>query len=148
MVSNFKNAREKLMKTVNKFPKHRREEKLFDDWSLKDILIHLTGWAAHQTETLKTFKQGRTKTAPSNLKASINEVLVSNHQTTGFETVHLNFVSQTDELITEYESLPKSSWNKKIWADKDTTPKDYIQIEINHYKNTHGPKIEQALKDS
>ena len=146
LIKEFKKAREGLIVLIDQFPKDKRKETLFDKWSLKDIIIHLTGWAEHQQETLKALKTKRESISPQNLKNLINTDLVSKKARTDWTTLYNKFVKISGQLIAEYEDLPKELWKKKIWKDKDTTPVEYVKIEINHYKNTHGTQIEKVLK--
>ncbi len=145
LVDEFKTARENLIGLVNHFPPDKREEPLFDTWSLKDILCHLTGWANHQLETLQKLKRGEKIVVHDNIKTNINENLVLKNRKQDWKTIYDDFVETSNQLIFEYDNLSKDLWRQKIWSEKETTPRDYIKIEINHYQNTHGPQIEKIL---
>lgn len=146
LIKEFKEARADLIDTVKQFPKDKKEEVLFDKWSLKDILVHLTGWGLHQIDTLRKFQKGKRIITPDNLKASINEDRVAKGKNVDWDTVFKQFINIGEELVLEYDSLPSSLWDRRIWATKEITPKECIQIEINHYKSTHGPQIKKVLK--
>lgn len=146
LIKEFKKARGELIVLIDQFPKDKREETLFDKWSLKDIIIHLTGWARHQKDTLKALKTEKEFVVPQDLKNLINTELVSKRAKTNWMTVYNEFIKISGQLVIEYENLPEKLWKKKIWEMKDTTPIEYIQIEINHYKNTHRLQIEKVLK--
>lgn len=148
LIEDFKAARKDLISNVDNFPVDKRGTTSFDKWSLKDILIHLTGWSEYQNKVLKDFKIGKQpiSTSPQDLKISINENLVTKKEKFSWRHVYTEFIKISKGLIFQYESLTPEFWNKKIWKSKNTTPKDFIKIEINHYKKTHGPQIRKILK--
>jgi hypothetical protein len=147
LVDEFKKARKEFIEVVDIFPEDKRETVLFEQWRLKDILNHLAGWAEFQTKTLRRFKMGEPLKTTSNLKVLINDVLIAERSDWSWDKVYKEFLVATGDLIREYESLPKPLWRKKIWANGKTTPKEFIQIEVNHYKNTHGPQIQKRLRN-
>lgn len=146
LITDLKVARKNLISLVDRFPNNKREKILFDKWSLKDILVHLTGWANHQIETLIKLKAGKKVVIQNNLKDSINENLVFTKGNLSWKVVYNDFLETSNELISHYQNLPRNLWDKKIWEEKETTPRKYIEIEINHYKETHGPQIEKYLQ--
>lgn len=146
LIEKFIKARGKLLKTIDSFPEEKQEKILFDKWNLKDMMTHLDGWANYQLETLKQFKNGINLEIPHNLKESINESFVAERASWVWDRVYDEFLKASQDLINEYESLPERLWEKKIWNDKETTPKEFIQIEISHYENTHEPQIQRVLK--
>ena len=145
LVAELEKAIARLTKTVDCFPKGKRELILFDKWSLKDILVHLTGWAKYQTKTLKEIQKGKSAETLPNLKSLINEDFVDERKNLSWERVYQDFSTATQKLVNEYRRLPEKFWQKKVYQDKATTVADFIQIEINHYQKTHGPQIAKAL---
>lgn len=146
LLKEFKTARKNLISCVNKLPKDKRGDILFNKWSLKDILIHLTGWARYQYITLRNFRMGRELISPQNLEFSINDSLVAEKRRSHWRSIYDGFIKVSDQLIAEYEDLPQRLWGKKIWKGEKTTLKEFIAIEIRHYRNTHGPQINKVLK--
>lgn len=145
-VDELKKAREGLVDLINGFPKKKREAILFDKWSLKDILVHLTGWANYQIEALEKLKSGKEQEIVKNLKNSINDEFVKSKKKIDWDKVYQDFLAATDSLAKQYQSLPKQLWGKRFYKNKKTTPKEFIDIEIRHYNNTHGPQIKKFLK--
>lgn len=131
---------------VEKFPISKREEIFLENWNLKDILVHLTGWANYQKKILEQFKKDKSLTSQNNLKDLINGQMVAKNKNTKWEIVFKNFKKSTNELITEYTALPEKHWIKKIFEDKDITPEDFIKIEIKHYRETHGLQVMEFIK--
>ena len=146
LVNEFKRARESLIRTIEEFPKEKRELILFDKWSLKNILSHLSGWAKYQRDSLRLFKKGREPQFPENLKASINEDFVLQRDKWSWNRVYQEFLRLSEELIKEYKDLPGELWEKMMDKEQKITPKEFIKIEINHYRKTHGPQVKKVLK--
>lgn len=148
LVNEFKSVRKDLIRIIDSFPGEKRELVLFDKWSLKNILSHLSGWAKYQTDVLVQFERGEKIKISKNLKVLINEDFVFQRLKWNWDRVYREFLETSEKLIKEYEDLPGELWEKKLYDDKETTMKDFIKTEINHYKNTHGPQIKQFLKAS
>lgn len=144
-MADLEKAIAKLTETVDRFPKEKRELILFDQWGLKDILIHLTGWAKYQTKTLKEVQKGKLLENPANLISLINEDFVAKRKNLSWERIYQNFLAASQKLVEEYRQLPDKFWQKKVYKNKATTVADFIKIEINHYQKTHGPQIKKAL---
>jgi len=145
LTNELKTAKAKLIRLVDSFPREKRELVLFDKWSLKDILSHLSGWAKYQIETLKQIKRGDEVRSPKNLKITINESLVSLRQKWSWDKVYQEFLRLSEELVNEYENLPEKLWKRQIVKSKQPTVEDFIKIEINHYRKTHGPQIKEKI---
>jgi len=146
LIREFIESRRELLEIIECFPVTRRELILFGEWSLKDMIVHFSGWASYQIKTLEQFKDSIEPKIPQNLKTSINKDLIQERAFLSWDKVYNDFLRTSQLLINKYEGLPKELWEKKIWNGKETTPKEFIQIEINHYKNTHGPQIKTILK--
>ncbi|MGB6838678.1 MAG: hypothetical protein WBD86_01325 [Microgenomates group bacterium] len=146
LIKQFEKARKDFLETIDSFPKPRVEEVLFDEWSLKNILSHLSGWAKYQTDTLRLFRKGDKIEVQKNLKHSINEDFVFRREKWSWGRVYQEFLKLSGDLIKEYESLPKELWENEIYNGKETTVEDFIKIEINHYNKTHGPQISRVLE--
>lgn len=146
LIKEFEEAKQDLIKIINSFPEEKREKTLFDKWSLKNLLSHLTGWGNYQISTLKQFKRGAEPIVPKSLKSSINDVFVSKRSPWSWNKVYDEFLRISQDLIDEYRGLPGKLWKKEIWKNKKTTPQEFIKIEINHYRKTHGHQIKRILK--
>lgn len=140
LVEDFKTAREDFISVVEGFSADRRSVPLLGNWSLKDLLAHLSGWWLHQTEVLEKFKQGVEAERPSDVNG-FNEQSVLARRDMGWEEVYEEFIKAGSDLIDGYSGLSEEDWKRKIWSDKDLTPKGFIGIEIKHLRDTHLPQI-------
>jgi len=147
LIKKFKKVRADLIQNIDEFPEDKREATLFDKWSLKNLLSHLNGWASYQLNALRQLRKGEEIETPKNPKTTINERLVSQQENWRWDRVYQEFLTLSKMLVVEYENLPKKLWEERIYKDKETTVKDFIEIEINHYSKTHGPQIKRVLKN-
>ena len=145
LVDVYIRVRLEFLDIINKFPENKREEILFDKWSLKDVIAHLSGWTLHQVEVLNDLKNNRIPKSPGSSK-DYNNNQVEKRSKWSFEKVYNEFLSSTDALLKEYKSLPKSIIDKKIWPNRRFTPKIYFEFELEHYTKTHLPQIQKMLE--
>lgn len=145
LVDEYKQVRLEFIQIISKFPENKREEVLFDKWSLKDIIAHLSGWTDHQIDVFRDLKIGKIPESPGLVK-NYNDEQVNKRSKWSFEKVLEEFLSSTDKLIKEFENLPKSLLDKKIWPDKRFTPKIYFEFELEHYTKVHLPQIKKKLE--
>lgn len=146
LINEFKRARKDLIRIIDNFSEEKRGLVLFDKWSLKNILSHLSGWAKYQADVLERFQRGEKIRSSKNLKVLINEDFVSQRAKWDWDKVYREFLRTSKKLVKEYGGLQEELWKKKLYDDKEITIEDFIKIEINHYKNTHEPQIEQVLE--
>ncbi|MGD8555598.1 MAG: hypothetical protein PVJ32_09190, partial [Anaerolineales bacterium] len=57
-LSEFTQARQAVIEAIDHFPDDRVDEILFGEWSLKDVLAHLTGWDQYFVEILRLLRSG------------------------------------------------------------------------------------------
>lgn len=134
-----------FLEDIKNFPAKDWEKILFDKWSLKQILIHLTGWADYQVQTLEEFQEEKEPVIPDRLKERINDDLVAKKGNEAWKKVYADFLKTEASLISQYKKLRDKDWDRKIWKDRQTTPRKFINLEIKHYKDTHGPQIQHLL---
>lgn len=145
LIKEFKQVRLSLIEAVENFPHEKRENPLFGDWSLKDLLSHLSGWAAYQTSVLQDFKKGIEPNCPTDIE-DFNTRSVYIRKRWAWDRVYGEFVEKSSRLTDHYKNLPTSKINKNIWSNQICTPRDFIKIEINHYRQTHLPQIHKVLQ--
>jgi len=54
-IEKLKSMRMDLLTEVQNFPKEHRVRKLFGDWNLKDILVHITAWDMYVAGSIEDF---------------------------------------------------------------------------------------------
>ncbi len=144
-VNDYKEARAEIIGIINCFPIGKENDLLFDKWSLKNIVSHLSGWATHQIRALKDVKAGVASNAPADMKFKINNKYVAARAKKAWPAAYREFQLLSGKLLKDYQILPDKLWKNPVWNDDPTTPLDLIKIETNHYHRTHGPEIKRII---
>lgn len=140
LIDEFKKVRQDVKLAVDQFPEEKREQCLFDKWSLKDIVAHLSGWDIFTVEAIK----GLEKDNVLDWGAGVNEFnkkQVEKRKKWSWKKVYNEFIEVGDKLFKAYEDLSEEYWDKKFWPNKDETPREFLKIDIDHYKNEHLSQI-------
>lgn len=140
LIDDFKKARLEFIKVLDNFPKDKRETALFDNWSLKDLVGHISGWNIAGTNAARFLKEGKT---PEWIKSinDFNKENVDKRKRWSWQRVYQEFFAASKNLIEEFERLPEELWEKKYWPERKYTPLKMFKIELKHIKNTHLPQI-------
>ena len=132
----FEKVRLILIQSLNDFPKERREEVLFDKWSLKDVVAHLSGWMSAAANNIKSLKEGQTPLWVESID-KFNQDNVEKRRDWGWERLHQELVEVSNEFVQEYRGLPEELWEKKYWPNRSFTPKKILEIELKHWRDSH-----------
>lgn len=142
LIQEFKSLYKEIKKVVDKFPQDKREEILFDKWSLKDVIAHLNHWAVHNLMCFKALKEGgKPYWAPDIDEYNEQGVQIRKNRT--WNDVYNEFNTLLPQIILDYETLPQDLWNKRFWENRKFTPLKFLEIDINHYKNEHLPQLKK-----
>lgn len=145
LIEDFKQARLAIIQALDGFPKGKREEVLFEKWTLKDLMAHMNGWNIIGTKAVRNLKQGKTAPWAGNID-EFNKLNVKKRKDWSWEKIYKELVKVSKEFFEEYESLPEELWGKKYWPNRNYTPKIIFKIELKHYKETHLPQILKFVK--
>jgi len=140
------NARQSVIDAVQKVTKAKREQKLLGDWSLKDLIAHLTGWADYQLRVLTAVKNDQTPPEWGKID-DFNHASTLQRKKLDWEKVFSEFQEVSKKLIDAYKKVPDADWDKPLWKGKKTTLNKLIDIETRHYSKTHLPQILKLLDD-
>lgn len=144
LIDQFKQERNNFVTAVNKIPVGKQETACAGDWTAKDILSHLIGWADFQNTVLKDVLEGRQPENLSNI-SEYNENSVKKRRTQLWNKIISELIKSTNYLISQYQKLPEDLWDKPIWKDKKTTPVKLIAIETQHYQGEHLDEIKKLF---
>ena len=137
-------ARMSVINAVQEVNKTKREQKLLGDWSLKDLIAHLTGGADYKLRVLTAVKNGRTPPEWGKID-DFNHASTLQRKRLAWEKVFSEFQEVSQKLIDAYKKVPDADWNKPLWKGKKTTLGKIIDIETRHYSKTHLPQILKLL---
>jgi uncharacterized damage-inducible protein DinB len=145
LLKEFIEAREKLIKAINKFPSNKRNEILFGTWNLKDVVAHFCAWDIFFTNTIKQLKNNKPVPYWDNIN-NFNEKEVSKRESLSWELVYSEFINAGKDFVDEYSNIPKELENKIIWNNKKYTPKKLLEVNIHHYQKAQLKEILKLLK--
>lgn len=143
MLKEFIAVRSDFQKEIDVFPKEKRLLKLFDNWSIKDMISHINGWDVHTLYVLTTFKLGKIPQWGEETEA-FNKKEVLKRKGWLWDRVYKEFLTLDEQLVQEYTSMPDTLWLKNIWPHRDFTPMKYLEIDIGHFRK-HGEQITKNL---
>lgn len=144
LIDDFKQARLDLIKVLKDFPKEKREVVLFGEWSLKDLVGHISGWNIAATNAARSLEEGNTPEWVKSIN-DFNKENVERREKWSWEKVSQEFLEASKALIEEYERLPRELWEKKYWSERKYTPLKMFKIELKHLKNIHLPEMLKYL---
>lgn len=108
-------SRKKLLKLIEEIPVKQMEAPgVIDNWSVKDILVHLTRWEAELVKLLWQVEQGSTPTTahfdPDSVD-EINERWFKASKARQLQIVMQDFLGVRDQTIRRVESLSNDILN-------------------------------------
>lgn len=145
LIDQFKQARNGFLIIINRIPSNKQEIKCVGNWTAKDILSHLIGWADFQNNVLKDILEGKQPAYFSNI-SEYNEESVNKRKFQPWNKIVSELIKSTNYLISQYQKLPDELWNKLIWPDKKTTLLKLIKIETRHYESEHLEQIKELAE--
>lgn len=144
LINAYKKARQEVIKAIDEFPSDKREEKLFDDWKLREVIIHLTGWDNYLANGIKSLKEGREPSHYGKVD-DFNKNSINNGRNLGWEGAYKEFIKAGERVIKEYESLADNLWNAYFWKTKKLTPAKFLKTLTEHYEEEHLPAIKKII---
>lgn len=132
----FKKVSDELGNLIQKFPSERREEIIFDKWSLKNVISHLNHWMEHNINCLNCLVRGEIPYWQPNID-DYNSQGVDVRKNWSWEKVYSEFLDLKAEQILSYENLPKELREKKFWPDRRHTPISFLDTDIVHWRDEH-----------
>jgi len=143
-IERFAEVREQVLHAIRRFPAQRREDELFGEWTLKDLVAHLTGWDVYFTTILSCLETGEKAPYWGNMN-KFNEASVGKRRDSSWKKVYDEFVAAGREFIRCYGQLSDKAAERRFWKSKSYTPASIVRINIHHYAKSHLPEIEKVL---
>ena len=144
-VEKFEGIRNEVISVVDRFPKERRLDILFGDWSLKDVVAHLNNWMTHYITCLKALKEDKEPYWEPEVN-EFNRKGIEARKEMGWEEVYKEFVDLGEELLKLYSTLSDNLWNKPIWKGKSETAERFLEEDISHWEGEHLGDLKEKLK--
>ncbi len=135
----------KVKSLIDQYSPEKRELLIFDKWSLKDVVAHLSAWMEDDLKALDNLMEGKKSYWEPDVE-EFNERGVESRKSKLWEEIYFEFTSLIDKLIDLYRNLPVELQNKKVWQDREETAMKFLEEDINHWEEEHIPSLESNLK--
>lgn len=145
MTGQFFKAREEIAATINKFPPKKRLLTLFDKWTLKDVVAHLSGWDLFTLEAIKGLNKRKVPDWDGSVQ-EVNRASVTKRKGWTWEKIIDEFNALGNELHKELNKVDSGDWERKIWPNKSLTVEKLLKIDIHHCLKEHLGKIDRESK--
>ena len=142
-ISDFERIQKRLLEKVEKFPKEKENKIFYGNWTIKEVVGHISAWDKYFTKLLINSSKG----IESNYWGNINEFNakeVVKRKGWSLKKLTKELAEAGDNFIISYNNLNKKLLNIKIWDRRKYTPQDILKIQIHHYES----QIKQIEKRS
>lgn len=140
LLQEFSAARQALLGAIAGFPEGLRDERLFGEWNLKQVIAHYAAWDRYFTAALRSLKTG-SETAYWGSIGEFNRRAVEACAASTWEEVTAGLISAGKEFIEEYSQIPDPLGELRFWPGKAYTPLKLLQINVDHYRKAQYPDI-------
>lgn len=133
-IDDFTKAQKELLRIVDKFPKEKQSLVFYGDWTIKEVVGHISAWDLYFTNLLKNFSKSKQTDFWGSIN-KFNEKEVESRKSKNFNQIKSELKLAGNQFVKVYKSLSEKSLSQKIWKDKKYTSKDILKIEIDHYES-------------
>jgi len=132
-IKQLENLRDSILQAISNFPNTKREEILFGDWNLKDVIAHLNNWMVHDIDCLNAVKENRIPPwEPST--DEFNKRGTQARKSLSWDRLCEEFTKLSSHLIKTYKEYPPNLLSAKIWPDHPyETPFTFTKSNIDHW---------------
>lgn len=143
-IEKFNSVRDEFISLADRFPEEKRLDILFSDWSLKDVVSHLSNWMVHDIDCLTALKEGREPYWEPEIE-EFNKKGIEARKGKNWEEIYKEFIDLGNELSSLYKTLPDNLWGKPIWKGRNETAMKFLEEDIDHLQNEHLPELKEKL---
>lgn len=148
LVDKFVEARKNFIETIDKFPPDKRDEVLFGDWNLKDMLAHFSAWDQYFSQALSLHKAGKPVDHWQDVD-EFNRLEINKRKSWPWEDIYQEFIRSGHDFIAEYRDVDESTLNKAFWESLSYTYTPLVALKDNiyNYEKAHVDEITKCLQD-
>jgi hypothetical protein len=143
-VERFSKARQEFITLLQKFPEDKRESVLFDQWSLKDVLVHIVGWDQCYLDGLRALQRGEKGVWRGNVDEH-NEKTVTAGKHLTYGQAYATFLATSQRVIDESHTLPHNLWTAELYEGRKYTPERFLRTITKHYEEEHIPELRKYV---
>ena len=143
-INELESIRDRISQAARKMPASARETR-FDEWTLADVLAHISGWDEYTVKTIKSWKEGQVPEWGGDVD-EFNQKSVSSRKSMSWEELVVELESTGKALIESYRNLALEDWERPIWPDQpEFTPRRFLEDDLAHYRDEHLSQIENCI---
>jgi 8-oxo-dGTP diphosphatase len=142
----FVKAHLSLYKILVSFPLDKTSEVLFDNWSIKEVVIHMYRWNEIITSNIQSVLNNEEPKYYGSVQEFNENSTKDSVQTTWQEALN-EFDKSGKNLFKAYLNFPENLFEQKFWTAKSSTPLKFLNILTKHYLEEHTPVILSVLND-
>jgi hypothetical protein len=125
--------RDSLLQTFSDFPVNSRDQILFGEWTIKDVIAHINNWMIHDIDCLTALIENKIPFWEPNID-EFNKKGTKLRKQYSWSQLIAEFRKLCDHLLEIYRNYPNNLLSSRIWPDIDETPETFIQEHIDHWQ--------------
>ncbi len=144
LITELESAIKEMTSAVNNFPENKRNEIVFGEWTIKDVMSHFSGWNLLTIKQLGLLTSGKPPMdwiKDSQLDA-FNKYEVEKRSGKSWDQIYDEFTASWGNLLNKYKSLSLDNWKSQYGPSAEDTPHKSINVDIEHIQE-HLVEIEQ-----
>ena len=149
LVQQFRNLHKELIGYVSQVGLDDRERVLFDRWSLKDVLAHITAWNKIDASGFQQAIEGQQHLSifiPDDEMDEFNARAVEQARILPWGQVYDEFVKSGEELANAAMQLSAPNWDTTTTDPKrEVTLRKDFGWSIEHYRDEHIPQLRNFI---
>ena len=131
-IKELKKLRKQLLITIKAYPKNKLDKIFYGDWTIREVVGHISAWDIYFTKLLKNLGKNIIKWGNIN---EFNKREVAKRKALNLEKLVKELEKVSEEFIKTYQALNYNLLNRKFWNKRKYTPKDILKIQIHHYES-------------
>jgi hypothetical protein len=135
----------KLITLVDEFPIKLRDKSLFDKWTIREVVIHITGWNLQRIGELEDIIAGKEIEIINDYDLFNRQVIIQKRYQ-DWNAVHQDLKMSCRDLVSAFKAVPEEIALKKVWPQHSMTPAKMIQIDIEHIQDEHITQLVEIIK--
>ncbi len=133
-ITQLRLTRDCLREEFLKFPEKSRDEILFGEWNIKDIIAHLNNWMVHDIDCLTSVIEKKIPRWEPDID-EFNKKGTELRKYYSWQELLSEFNGLSDRLLETYKKFPPELLSVRIWPSIDETPEKFILEELEHWNH-------------
>jgi hypothetical protein len=146
-IQELRQIRTAMTQLAYEVPEQLRDAMVSEEWTIKDVIAHISGWDTYTIHSLKAFLRGDIPEWGGDVE-DFNRQQIESRSGLSWEELVAEFEDTGYKMVQAYSQVPGILWEKPIWPDQEITPKQSLQDDIYHYGQEHLPQFQILAQTS